>query len=200
MEHIETKNLQIPEIADQLKKGKTIVYPTETCYGLGCDASNQAAVDKIFEIKKRDKHKPLLVIAHDPAVMMKYVEWNPILDDLAEKYWPGPLTIVARAKENSGLARGVVADDNTIAFRITAHSLATELCEALDKPLVSTSANIASMDNPYDIEHVVDMFKNNETQPDVLIDAGVLPYQTPSTIIKIRNGEVEVIRQGQIII
>lgn len=200
MVQIESEKINVSEIGDLLKKGDTIVYPTETCYGLGCDASNQAAVDKIFEIKKRDKHKPLLVIAHDPSVMMRYVEWNPLLDDLAEKYWPGPLTIVARAKENSGLARGVIADDNTIAFRITAHSLATELCEVLDKPLVSTSANIASMDNPYDIEHVVGMFKNADTQPDVLIDAGVLPHQTPSTIIKINNGEVEVIRQGQIII
>jgi L-threonylcarbamoyladenylate synthase len=200
MKKLQSDNLEISEITQVLQDGGTIVYPTETCYGLGCDASNQEAVDAVFDIKQRDKNKPLLVIAHDPSVMMRYVEWTPQLDELAEKHWPGPLTIVARAKEDCGLAKGVIAEDNTIAFRITAHHLASELCEALDKPLVSTSANIASQDNPYDIEHVEAMFTKTEKQPDILIDAGELPHQTPSTIIKIHNGEIEVIRQGQIII
>ncbi len=74
MQIIKQSDLQIHEIIEALKIGATLVYPTETCYGLGCDATNQAAVDKIFAIKKRDTKKSLLVVAHDPSLMMRYVK------------------------------------------------------------------------------------------------------------------------------
>lgn len=187
-------------VVTALKNGKTIVYPTETCYGLGCDATNQDAVDAIFDIKKRQKDKPLLVVAHDPSVMMEYVEWDQVLDQIAERYWPGPLTIVAQAKQDAPLAKGVIAEDGTIAFRITEHQFAAAVSEALGKPIVSTSANIASMDNPYDSNQVQTTFAEHSPAPDILIDAGELPHQSPSTIIKITNGDIEVIRQGAIIV
>lgn len=201
MQIIKQPDLQISEIISALKNGATIVYPTETCYGLGCDATNQSAVDKIFKIKKRDTRKPLLVVAHDPALMMQYVKWNSTLDDIANKYWPGPLTVVAPAVANCALPDGVKALDNTIAFRITEHPLASALSKELQRPLVSTSANIAALDNPYDIESVRAMFDNAEFQPDIIIDAGELPYLSPSTIIKISRGnEIHVIRQGSVIV
>lgn len=201
MQIIKQQDLQIPEIIEALKTGATIVYPTETCYGLGCDATNQKAVDKIFAIKKRDTKKPLLVVAHDAALMMQYIKWNSTLDDIANKYWPGPLTVVAPAVANCALADGVKALDNTIAFRITEHPLAATLSRELERPIVSTSANIAALDNPYDIESVSAMFDSAEFQPDIIIDAGELPYLTPSTIIKISRGnEIHVIRQGSVII
>lgn len=201
METIEQKNVDIKNIADKIRNGKTIVYPTETCYGLGCDATNQEAVDKIFAIKKRQRDKTVLVIMSDVAMAERYVIWNKKLQELADKYWPGPLTLVAKVEAGTKLAEsGVIAEDDTIAFRVSPHPLVQRIMKEIDKPLVSTSANISSMKSPYSIKEVKDMFKNSQNQPDILIDGGELPPESPSTIIKITNGEQKIIRQGELII
>ncbi len=200
MKIIKEENLNLDEIVEELRQGAVIVYPTETCYGLGCDASNQAAVDKIFAIKKRQKDKALLVIADDPSTMINYVEWNEQLEQISEKYWPGPLTVVVETRPNCGLATGVEAEDKTVAFRITDHPLASTLSKVLGKPIVSTSANIAAAESPYDIESVRKMFEGMDQQPDVVIDSGILPHKIPSTIIKLNNGNFEVIRQGEVVV
>jgi len=195
------EQLDIDELVQQLSAGQTIVYPTETCYGLGADATNQAAVDRIFDIKKRQRNKPVLVVAHDLSVMLEHVFDSRALFDIEEKYWPGPLTVVTKVRPDSNLAKGVIAEDGTIAFRVTEHPIAAALCEALNGPLVSTSANIAAQASPYDIQDVLAMFQDELIQPDVIIDAGKLPHQSPSTIVRIHeDGTLEVLREGAIII
>ncbi|MBI5729123.1 MAG: Sua5/YciO/YrdC/YwlC family protein [Candidatus Magasanikbacteria bacterium] len=84
----------LAELVVDLLSGKTIVFPTETSYGLGCDATNQAAVDKIFKIKGRKSDKPLLVVVPTVEMARKYLAWSDLLGTLAKKYWPGPLTVV----------------------------------------------------------------------------------------------------------
>ncbi len=194
------ENLDIQSIAQELLEGNTLVYPTETCYGLGCDATNYEAVDKIFDIKHRQKNKPVLVVAHDLSVMLEHVFDSPLLFELEEKYWPGPLTVVTKVRPDSNLAKGVIHEDGTIAFRITEHPVAAELCRAIDGPLVSTSANIAAAASPYDIGEVLLMFNDQYIQPDIIIDAGPLPHKSPSTVIRINNGTIEILREGEIII
>ena len=176
-------DFNVPSVVEALKAGKTLVYPTETVYGLGCDATNQEAVDRVFQIKQRQKDKAVLVLMSDIAMAQKYAQWNPMLEELAEKYWPGPLTVVAKVIDPNMLAKGTIAKDGTAAFRVTSHPVARQMAESLGKPLVSTSANIASMDSPYDIEEVKQMFANAKLQPDIVIDAGVLPDDLPSTIV-----------------
>jgi len=198
MQIFKQENLNILEIVEKLKQGQTIVYPTETVYGLGCDATQQVAVDKIFKIKQRQLDKAVLVLMADVAMAMNYVEWNKDLDEIAQKYWPGALTIVARAKFNSGLAKNVVAEDGTVAFRVTGHALCAEIIEALGCPLVSTSANISSEKSPSDIQTVLNSFEKKENQPDIIIDAGELPHLAPTTIIKIEDGQIIVLRQGEV--
>ncbi|MBI2436449.1 MAG: threonylcarbamoyl-AMP synthase [Candidatus Magasanikbacteria bacterium] len=202
MEIISYDSLNIPYIVDSLKQGKTIVYPTETCYGLGCDATNREAVEKIFEIKHRQKDKSVLVVASDPSIMMEYIEWTPVLEKIAERYWPGPLTVVVCAKNGYDLPVGVkAADDGTIAFRITDHPLASQLSKELGKPIVSTSANLASYKSPYDSALVRAMFDTSIPQPDIIIDAGKLVEHAPSTVIRLgRDGEFHVLRQGEVIV
>ncbi|MBI2989872.1 MAG: threonylcarbamoyl-AMP synthase [Candidatus Magasanikbacteria bacterium] len=200
MRLIKKTETSIDELLELLRQGASMVYPTETCYGLGCDAGNQEAVNRIFEIKNRQKDKPLLVVASDPAMMAEYVDWSPALEEISRKYWPGPLTVVVPAKHSSSLANGVVASDGSLAFRITKHEFAAEISRRLGKPLVSTSANLASFENPYHIEDVIAMFQNQNLQPDIIIDAGELPYNSPSTVVRIRNGKAEIIRQGEIIL
>ena len=200
MEVFKKENLNLEEITEALRQGKVIVYPTETVYGLGCDVTDQIAVDKIFEIKQRQKNKPVLMVAASIDMVMEYVEWNEKLEELAQKYWPGPLTIVAPVKTGCGLVRGVVSEDDTVAFRVTEHHLAQELSEKLGKPIVSTSANISNQESSSDAENILAMFESQEAKPDIVIDAGELPHRSPSTIIKVTNGEVEVLRQGELIV
>ncbi len=200
MKIIKQSEIDIAQIVGELKEGKTIVYPTETCYGLGCDATNAEAVEKIFAIKKRQSDKAVLVLVPDVEMVMQYVDWNEQLEELSQKYWPGPLTVVTKVKENTALPKGVLSSDNTLAFRVTEHPFAKELAEFLGKPLVSTSANISSHASPYDIESVLKMFENTDNQPDVIIDAGTLPHRSPSTIVRVENGELSVLRQGEIVV
>lgn len=200
MNIIPIKELNISDVVEQLKHGKTLVYPTETVYGLGCDATNVASVKRIFDIKHRQKEKSVLVLMANIAMAKEYAVWSPFLEELASKYWPGPLTVVVKVKPDTGLAPGVIASDGTIAFRITDHPVAEKIAVALGAPLVSTSANIASMQSPSDIEDVKHMFEKEQAQPDVIIDAGVLPEQLPSTVVSVVDGQPYVLRQGKIVV
>lgn len=200
MEIIKRSNLDIEEIAKRILAGETIIYPTETCYGLGCDSTNKEAVDRIFNIKDRQKDKSLLVLVADIGMIIDYIVWSEKLDTISKKFWPGPLTTVVQVKAGHPFAGGVVGVGNTLAFRVTGHPLACEIVEAVGRPLVSTSANIASFESPYDTENIISMFKNREIQPDIMIDAGHLAHKSPSTIVKINNEELTVLRQGGIVI
>lgn len=200
MRIVKEEDAVIEDIALALCEGKTLVYPTETCYGLGCDARNEPAVARVFEIKNRQKDKPVLVVAADAAMMMEFVVWTPRLERIAQRYWPGALTVVARARAGDKLAQGVLGSDGSIAFRVTSHPLPSALSRALGGPLVSTSANIASLESPYDIESVRAMFESGEHSPDILIDGGVLPHRSPSTVVWVSDSGLQVLRQGDVVV
>lgn len=192
------KEINILDVVLALRSGQTVVYPTETCYGLGCDATNEAAVEQVFAIKGRERTKSVLMIAADIEMVKRYVIWNETIEALAKKYWPGALTMVLPVREGHGLAPGVIFSDNTVAFRVSAHPFAHELAVALGRPLVSTSANIAGGPNPYTIAEVVEAFCEQPVRPDILIDAGELSKRPPSTIVRVRDGNIEVLRQGDL--
>lgn len=200
MQIIPQEQLDIEMMVTALKQGSTVIYPTETCYGLGCDATHVQAVENIFAIKQRQREKTVLVLMADVAMAMDYVEWTPTLEHIARQYWPGALTVVVPVKEGGGLAPGVVRSDGTIAFRITDHYMAKEMVQALGKPLVSTSANISDMGNPYSLDEVLSMFEYAAHQPDIIIDGGHLVERAPSTIVKIDGEHVEVLRQGEVVV
>lgn len=200
---IPQSNLDIEFVVSALKSGQTIVYPTETCYGLGCDARNGEAVEKVVKIKQRRESKPMLVIVPDAAMALRYLEWSLKLQELADKYWPGALTVVGRLKDWKierlpRLADGVVAGDGTVAFRVTSHPIPAQLSRLLDAPLVSTSANISGKEPSYSAEGVIKMFENQPDQPDILLDYGVLPRNPPTTIVRVMGGEMEVLRKGNV--
>ncbi len=198
------------EAIKYLKSGKTVIFPTETCYGLGCDATNQSAVDRIFQIKGRRQDKPLLIVVPNVEMAKEYLEWTLLLEELAIKHWPGALTIVGkyppsappliRGGNGGVLANGVVAQDSTVAVRVTANQLLKNLSEQLGRPVVATSANISDAGEIYDSKELIKMYENREFQPDAIIDAGILPKNPPSTIISIVGGELKVLRQGAVIV
>ena len=194
-----TKECNLAQTVVDLLDGKTIVFPTETSYGLGCDATNQTAVDRVFAIKGRKSGKPLLVVVPNVEMAKKILVWNDTLEKLAQKYWPGPLTVVGEYKESEpALARGVVVNDKTVAVRVTAHPLLVSITEKINRPLVATSANLADRGDIYSFEKIVDQFGHRSRQPDVLMDYGVLPKHKPTTIVKVLESGFEVVRSGEI--
>lgn len=199
MKILKKENLNLDELVDLIKQGKTFVYPTETCYGLGADVFNSEAVKKIFKIKKRQEEKSVLILVSDLSMIIDCLEWNEQLNFLAEKYWPGAMTLVVKIKKNI-FTQGIVAKDNTIAFRISSHPLVKEICQKLGGPIVSTSANISSEKSPYTIGEIETMFSDSIEKPDLIIDAGDLPFNSPSTIVSVLDGEINILRQGNLII
>ena len=188
----------LSEAVEMLKNGKTLVFPTETSYGLGCDATNQSAVDNIFKIKSRSERKPLLVVVPNVEMAREYLEWNDLLESLSVKYWPGPLTVVGKAK--GGLAQGVISPENTLAVRVSAHPVVRYLSENLGRPLVATSANISGAGDSYSAGEIIKSFEQNEIAPDAIIDAGNLPPAKPTTIVSLADGLMKILRQGDLIV
>lgn len=188
------------EITGLLSAGKTLIFPTETTYGLGCDATNQQAVDRIFAIKGRPSDKPLLIVVPTVAEAEKYIVSHAVFNDLANTYWPGALTIVGEYKNDPAfqLAQGVVSKDRTVAVRVTAHPWLGLLAKSFGRPIVATSANLAGAGEIYDPATFATMFESQTDQPDAIVDSGLLPVEPPTTIVSVVGGKQEILRQGSL--
>jgi L-threonylcarbamoyladenylate synthase len=184
---------QIQEAVDILKRGGVVVFPTETSYGLAADATNEAAVVRVFRIKGREEEKSLPLIASSREMVERYAGIPRGLGNLASQYWPGPLTLVLPAMGR--LASGVMKD-GTVAIRVSSHPIARALCEGIDRPIVSTSANRTGQRTCYS---VADVRAQLGDAPDLYIDVGILRPEPPSTIVGIDDyGYPEILRQGSV--
>lgn len=188
---------KIKQAVDALRKGRVIVFPTETAYGLGADATNSRAVKRITVIKGKETSKTPPLIVANFSMAERYGIFTPGLRKLSRQFWPGPLTVVVKAKNGSGLSREVIRADGTIAFRVSSNQLAQTLSRRLKAPIVATSANRAGKPPCYDAECVKKMFSSG-LGPDLIIDGGKLRGEKPSTIIKEENGKIAVLRRGSI--
>lgn len=195
MEILRPENLD--RVVEILKNGGVIVYPTETTYGLGCDATNQEAVNKIFKIKGRDQGKPFLVVMPTIKMAKEYLEWNELLTEVSKKYWPGAVTVVGKVSKDFFID-GVVSQNQTLAVRVTNYPWLQKLFVNFNKPIVATSANLAGIGEVYDFVKLKNIFDNCEFKPDVIIDAGVLPLNLPSTLVDVTGVELKILRQGEI--
>lgn len=175
-----------------LQKGGVILYPTDTIWGLGCDACNEEVVKRIYMIKKRIDSKSMLVLMENAALLDRYVDEVPeIAFDLIE-VTDKPLTIIYDGAKN--LAKNLVAEDGSIGIRITTEAFSSELIRRFKRPIVSTSANISGKNSPacFDeidqeiidaVDYVV-KYRQDDTQKTV-----------PSGIMKLGSGgEIKIIR------
>ncbi len=175
----------IEKAVDLITKGGVIVYPTDTCYGIGCDATNPSAIKKIFKIKGREKNKPLPLIASSLEMIEKYV----FMDERAKKlYRAFPGISVALRKKGSDIPD--IVNKEKVAFRIPSNEISKKLCELSGKPLVSTSANLSGDPSPYSIEEVKLSLKKSINQIDLFIDSGILNNNPPSTIVDLVEGKI----------
>lgn len=190
------------EVVSALRSGGVVVYPTETSYGIGCDATNVKAVAKVFAIKHRPEGKGMTVLlSANDTFGESFAVWNSSLRDLAEKHWPGALNIILPVVEDSKIAPQCFTN-NTIAVRRSSHPIVNAMADALGCPLVSTSANISGESEIYSAQEIFDRFAKESEQPDIVFDAGEIPHQLPSTVV-VWNEEkkkIVVLRQGEITI
>ena len=184
-----------------MKMNKVFIYPTETTYGIGCDARNADAVKKIFKIKGRDAKKTVTLIVADKKMVLKYIK-KPMseIERVMDAYWPGPLTLVllANAYAKKTLAPGIIRRDGTIGVRVSANTVAREISEHIGAPIVATSANKSGEPACYSVAAVRRAFKNSEIKPDIIIDEGALPRRVASTIAQYKNKKWNIVRPGSI--
>ena len=183
----------IKKALEVLKNGGIILYPTDTIWGIGCDATNENAVEKIYKIKKREDSKSMLVLMENPALLERYV------DDVPEIAWDlvevatTPLTVIYPNAKN--LAINLVAEDGSIGIRFTKEAFTTQLLQRFRKPLVSTSANISGEKSPAFFDEISEDIKN---QVDYIVgyrQNDITPAQ-PSSIIKLdAGGRIDIIRK-----
>ncbi|MCD8291030.1 MAG: threonylcarbamoyl-AMP synthase [Prevotella sp.] len=176
-----------------MKEGGVILYPTDTVWGIGCDATNKEAVAKVYAIKKRDDSKAMICLVDSDVRLQRYVRNAPEVAlnimELATK----PTTIIFDNAVN--LAENLIAEDGSIAMRITNEEFSKELCYRFQKPIVSTSANISGMPAAQNFKNISEEIVN---AVDYVCWSRRQEKQqhTPSSIIKIsNNGEIQIIRR-----
>ncbi len=184
----------LKRVADLVRRGGIIVYPTETVYGIGADALNPAAVRRVIRVKRRADPKPILVIVSARRAVVPLVQRiSPDAEVLMEHFWPGPLTLVFKAAKE--VPREISRDSGTIGIRVPSSPLCLQLCESTGKPLTSTSANISGEAVAGTVQEIRAEFGDSI---DLYIDGGPLSGRMPSTVIDVASDVPAVIREGAV--
>jgi L-threonylcarbamoyladenylate synthase len=167
-----------------IKEGKVLVCPTDTVYGLVCNAANKKAVEKIYKIKNRPKSRLLPIFVNNIGMAKKLVKIDSRQEKYLKKVWPGPVTAILRKKRGSG----------TIGIRMPHYGFVLNLVKHIG-PLAETSANISGQPASTKIKEVLKQFEGRKYQPDLIIDAGDLPKNKPSKVVDLTVYPFRVIRK-----
>ena len=181
----------VGETAFALKAGKIAAFPTETVYGLGASVFNENAVLNIYSAKGRPPEKPLSILIGKAEEMEEIAQNIPkSAYILAEKFWPGPLTIILEKKEY--ISDKITAGKNTVGIRMPAHEIPLEILKRTG-PLACPSANLSGGNEPNSAE---DVLRDLDNKIDILIDGGRTKYEIPSTIIDLTAVPPKILRKG----
>lgn len=179
--------MELEEAKKVIEEGGTVIFPTETAYGIAADATNEEAVGKVYQLKKRPREKGLTVIVKSLEQAEKYSDLSEDEKKIVEEFMPGPLTLIAEKKDN--LPDNLNED---FAFRISSSETARKL--AGNTPITATSANISGKDTSYAVEEIS---KELREKADYIIDAGELDEGPTSTIAELKD-ELVIHREGPI--
>jgi len=174
-----------------INNGAIVIFPTDTVYGLGCNPYNHDAVLSIYEIKKRKKTKPFPVIGYSKKELEKIAEFNSLEEKIAEKFWPGPITLILKIKDKE--IQKSLDLEGKIAVRVPNNQCVLALLKEC-KLLVGTSANISGTTPFNDPKEC----SENLSGYDLLIDGGIISSQGESTIVEIENNDVRILRKGNV--
>ena len=188
---ISCNNDDVEKAASAINNGAVIVFPTDTVYGLGCNPYNRDAVLALYEIKKREKTKPLPVIGYSREELEKIAEFNPLEEKIAEKFWPGAITLILKLKDKN--IQKSLSLGEKIAVRVPNNKCALSLLKEC-KLLVGTSANISGTKPFSDPKEC----NENLTGYDLFMDGGIISSKGESTIVEIENNSINILRKGGI--
>lgn len=199
MQRYETKMLSdsdedIALAAQLLKSGEVVGIPTETVYGLAADAENESAVKKIFEAKGRPSDNPLIVHISDISMLDRLVsEVSPVALKCAERFWPGPLTMVMPKSDNIPYVTSGGLD--TVGVRFPSHKTAQKIISACGKALAAPSANLSGSPSPTLAKHVLDDMNGRIS---AIVDGGSCTVGVESTVVSFESGAIRVLRPGMV--
>ena len=184
----------IAEAARIIRNGGVVVFPTRSLYGLGADAFNAKAVNRIFHIKQRPANKPILVLIKDKDELDRLAALvPPAATAIMERFWPGRVSIVFQAKE--GLSANLTAGTNKIGIRLPGHNIAYKLVKAADGPITGTSANLSGSAGCFQIN---DLDEKIVDSVDLILDAGPLKGGIGSTVVDVTGETPLILRQGEL--
>ncbi len=169
-----------------LKAGRVIAYPTEAVFGLGCDPDNESALQSVIDVKGRDSHKGLILIASSQHQLREFIApVSAVQQETLDAHWPGPVTFVvpANTRNSNSLLSGY---RDTLAVRVSTHPVVIQLCDQFGSAIVSTSANLSGQEALRSAQEVRTAFGN---KLDVVIDANVGTLNEPTKIIDLRSSE-----------
>jgi len=175
-----------------ISEGGIVAFPTESFYGLGVDATNSHAINKVFQIKKRDRNLPILILISSLRDLPRYAVHIPSrAKRLGKKFWPGGLTMVFQA--SPVLSSALTSNTGKVGIRISSHPIANAISKSLNVPITATSANISGMAPCIKADQVVEWFNNGV---DLILDGGETQGKHPSTILDVTIDPPLIIREG----
>ncbi|HCX27957.1 MAG TPA: threonylcarbamoyl-AMP synthase [Candidatus Portnoybacteria bacterium] len=195
-ENLRDSEEAIIEAAKVMLKGGVVVFPTDTVYGLGCDATDEAAIRKVFRMKGRDKKKALAVVVRDIAMAKKISFIDKRLERALEVIWPGAVSVILWRRHK--LPEVLTAGGEKIALRIPDYKLTYLLAENMGRPYVATSANLSGEQATIKISQVLEYFENSFLKPDLILDAGDLKFCEPSTVLDLSTDKPKIVRIGPV--
>lgn len=180
----------LAEATAALHEGRCVIHPTETCYGIACDLTNLAAVERMFALKQRPGNKPVSGLFPSVDAAKTYVRWNAEAQALAAEGLPGPLTIIVPMRDDAPakLYPAPVMTTQSLGVRVSSHPVAMELARAYPVPVSTTSANIHGKPNPYSLDDIRAQFGDDALRDVVLLDGGMLPENPPSKVVDLTSG------------
>lgn len=187
-------NNELKDIIDSLNKGNLVIFPTETVYGIGADAFNESAINKIFIAKERAKDNPLIVHVSDYEMIKNCTKCISLLEKkLIDAFMPGPFTLILPKSDK--ISYNVTANLDTVGIRMPNNLIATKIIKTFGKPIAAPSANISTKPSGTNIQDIKDEFKNTVN---IIIDGGDTAIGLESTVVKIIDGVPTILRPGKI--
>lgn len=185
---------KLKQLAYALSTDKIGIFPTDTVYGLGCNAFSEKSITKLFNLKHRDSKKPITVLISNLKMLDELaIDISEMESKLIKAFWPGPLTIIFR--KNPKISKLLTSNLDTIGIRMPDHEVALKLIQHSGTPIATTSANISDMPAA---TRFSDFSKDFNGKVDFIIDNGPSPIGSASTIIKIENNSLHILRKGSI--
>lgn len=183
----------VAKTVEVLKRGGIVMYPTDTLYGLAVDATNSKALASLRELKGREKKKPISILLPTVEALADYIEWNPVARKLADKFLPGPLTLVLPARKHVLPELQLLG---MVGVRVPRDSFAHDVAVAFKKPYTATSANRSGLPTPSTVEAILAQFGSLIHELDLVIDDGPRGAGKGSTVVTFKDEKAYLLREG----